>query len=249
MMYVLAQGDSGNWIELIIYLVVIGGSMLGGISQWLIRKFSRESSDDTGGPRQEHRPGRSPAPPGRRPESARPVARPMPRASDRARSEPQRPVAKPLPPRPVQRPTATPAEKRPARTHRPVQPVAREPVRRRPAPPPPAAPPPKPPPPKPAPPRSAQVQQRAPKPAKRKAKRRARGPVDVVSEADVERALADRDFEHALPDAGPYGHSQQTSWLGDLAAQPTRKALRQAIVMSEVLGRPLALRQPGDQPV
>lgn len=245
MMGVLGQGDSGNWIELIIYLVVIGGSMLGGMSQWLIRKFSRESPEDSHGAGQGDRTGRPPAPSARRPESARPVARPMPRPSDRAQSEPPRPVAKPLPPRPVQRPISTPAETRPARTHRPAQPVAREPAPRRPTPP---AVPRKPPPPKPAPPRPKSVQQRAAKPAKRRAKRKRQELINVVSEAEVERALADRDFEHALPDAGPYGRTQSTSWLGDFAAHPTRKALRQAIVMSEVLGRPLALRPPSDNP-
>ena len=86
---ILAQRELGDWIEMIIVLVVIAGSVLGGLSKKLIEKFSPDKTQLPGPARPDRR--TAGAPPGRGVPPVRPVAKPV-----APRLQPQQPPVRPV---------------------------------------------------------------------------------------------------------------------------------------------------------
>jgi len=262
----IAQFDPGDWIQVVIVALVMVASALGPVLKVLIKKFSPPEEVDSKKEDGERTLVRRPPPPDR------PMARPMPprtagrrvtieveqdeigtpRPPQRGLPEPLReilaeilpdvipPGEPPLPParpRPVQRSERTapqtPDLARPARpiptSPRPSQPTARKAAR-------------------PQSPSTAprrENERQAARPA-----RRAPRPENAGSQRDdvstqVESNLGQLESRITrTTDAAP----PQSGLLFDLARLRDRSNLRQAIILSEILAPPLALRSPTDSP-
>ena len=234
----LAQPEIDNWLQIVIAILVVGGSVIGAVSKKLIQAFSPKEPDKpgqtpagvpgAGGPRR-------PAPAQGPGQPARPVARPMTRTSPRPPSvEP--PVGRPYaPPPPV------------------VIYTAPEESAQRPAPRPPTAPRPRP-----ATPVPARAEQRLghlePAVLEEEARFEAateRRMAHLESAVPEEELHFDEDIEERL------GHVESTPPVPAAAgrsrarvpviSRPSRQTLRRAVVLREILSPPLALRPPGDE--
>ena len=108
----LAQSDLEPWINAIILILVIGGSVFGAVSKKLIAHFSPKKSQDGSAPKPLAS-GRAAdeIPPSRRSRTARPVARSLPPIPD---TESIPTLIQPLPPRPAARARPAPHTARPA---------------------------------------------------------------------------------------------------------------------------------------
>ncbi len=241
-MAILLQRPEGleGWINLIVILLIIGGSILGPVAKWLIAKTSRDREDKPKGIGVDQREAERRAP-RRWVPPARPVARPMPVAGQKLEAA-QRPQAMPLPPRPVARPVVSQEPARPVIPPpprvKPQHPVEQQMPPR--APPPPAQRPPQ---------RVAGSERRvSPRPQKRKSQR-AEQRLHVTLGEDVDRKFAKRDRELGSQRVHSEAETPTEQTVGefDEVRHPTRRSLRQAILMSEILGPPLALRLPDDR--
>ena len=216
----LAAGELGDWMEFAIIAVLIGMSVFGAVAKWLIKQFGGDASGQT--------PGQALKPQSQQPQ---PTARPSVPPPDRPRPAPARPVvqaprieprtstAQPRPP--TIRPRPVPVQ---LRRPQPIQPVRPEPT------------------PQPArepaplighPPTPGTIRQRH---------------LDVYDSAIDERhldvAMPSEAVVHPSTEAG---YAEVTAEHGTLiglglSTRPSVIALRRAIVMSEILGPPLALR-------
>ena len=224
----LAQRDTGSWIDTVVTFLIIGGLILGPLSKKLIEAFSPKKTDERkaggGGPEKV-----TPARP------ARPVTPP---------ARPAAPAAAPARPSwvPAERSVSGPPVARRAEVAEPLGPVV----------PPPRAP------------VSAPAGKPAPvpRPPAQSASRTVR---DQRGRIELGLShLAPADLGHLEPKEH-LGHLAPEEHLGHLVPQPgtpatgrkrhrrlthattsARAALRHAIIMSEVLGPPLALRQAND---
>ena len=247
--------DLNDWIRLIVVILLIGGSALGGVAKTLINKFGgKASGEDESASKPD---GRSATP--LRQQPMHPVARPMPQR----RGEQGQATARPYPLQPA---TPMPSDQasppslvRRGRAALPsetvAQPVARIPTPSRRMPPPlvqpaePGA--------RPRPvavePRSIPPRQRPPQAApapqpKRRAKVRARASTKPKEAETTLGTLADRHLEVSAgllhPDTEAIKRVQRVAV--DPIRRPTRQGLRRAIIMNEILGPPIALRPPDD---
>jgi len=233
----LQQGPSGlgDWVEIIVVVLIFGGSALGALAKWIIAKLNPETPEKLERA-EEDKPERQAAP-------ARPVARPMPPVAF-----PARPVARPMPPQPV--------AQRPAGGEwvfqDPSRPTARQPLDepRRAAPESPRPPAPV------VPPVVIRVEPAASRPARsvaRKAKRHIPKTTARTPERDL-REEGDREFDRLdhqvwdvdTPDSKAALVVVEVCDEFDPIRRPTRRSLRRAIIMKEILGPPLALR-PRDE--
>jgi hypothetical protein len=208
----LAAGGLEGWIETIILLLVIGGSALASIAKPLIKKFGGQDPEESAQQRRERQAGRSPA------------ARPRP-------AQPAAPVARPMPPRPVvPKARAAPTVATPA----PVQPIPREPAEKRP----------------PYPVRRPSVPLARPRPVEKPQRVRLVADHDLgrleakVAQRHLESAAPSRRVVHPKTEADHAATRPSLEFDRLLASirHPTRTALRQAIVMSEILSPPVGLR-------
>jgi len=238
---------------MIIILVLVGGSAIGGVVKALIEKFGGKDSSEYRKKRTDSKeadrpqPARSGHPPARPARPAHPPARPThpPARPVATRSEAQ-PVARPLPTRPIaqlsQGESAAPAIPRPQRRSPPQRPVARpapETARQTPARP------------------TRQVRVKQPRPARSPAPRPELTLQESMREFDERgSSLVDHHLTTALPSEGVAHPSTELAHPDEQIAEdrtldldairtPTPRALRQAIIMNEILGPPLALR-PGN---
>ena len=214
-----------NWIEIIVLILVFGGTIFAAIAKKLIAMFSPDETGATkDGPLGVEGDDVTPVSPPRPARPAYPVARPMPpRPGAPTTSAP--PMMQPSPSRPRPRPVTEvtpeePAWRPPVEAQR-TPPVPQPSVRRRPAPPPRA--------------RPAQ-------------------PIAVAEREPVEDTFEhlhpEEDPGHLDPKAHPehVAATLQARAADIPAAAPmtvgplTRESLRRAIVMNEILGLPRALR-------
>lgn len=235
--------EFGDWIQIIVVVLVVGGSILGPISKKLIEKFGAEKpgESDAARPARTSRP--QPSTPRRQMQPQHSVARPMPPG---ARPQAMPPSSQPLPlPEEIFQPVAPP------RGMVPQGGSAEQPER-----------------PPPRPPTAAPVsvprhmarpsvsvrakQQHRPAPAPRP-KQPVHDRVEehlgrLESALDDETAQVDVDIEERLghieseleaPDATTKARGRT-----DKIGHQTRRSLRHAIVMREILGPPIALRPP-----
>ena len=250
---------------MVVLIVVIAGSVLGGISKKLIEKFSKDKTQRPEIGRPERRSQGAPSHP--RVPPAHPVARPLP-----SREEAQRPTDRPVaqrhaPPPPVElvelEVVLPPVVPRPPAA--PRRPAAQQPLA---GPPqvPTAAPSPRP--------RREPAQRSATKPrrGRRIARKPGETPYDGVEAGlghleptvegrlgHLESALEDETVEVEAAVEDRLGHmdsdldvvdptsARSRRRTGLLARRPTRRALQHAVLMREILGPPLALRTP-DEP-
>jgi hypothetical protein len=221
-MALLAAGDLSDMVETVILLLVIGASVLGSIAKPLIKKFGGETPEDAMKRRteQSQRPRPQPARP------AHPAARPAQPRPPIATAEPARPVAQTpsiepaIPPR--VRPTTRPTPTRPIARARPAH-------ARRPA--------------------SEDVPYAEVSLEPDLSERHLRELQTRVEKRHIDAAKPSEEVVHPkTEDAHAYAidHSAHEEEL--LAIRhPTRAFLRQAIVMNEILGPPIALRPPDDR--
>ncbi len=115
---ILAQTDAGNWIEIVIILLVVGGSIFGAVSKKLIAAFSPKESEESGNEKGKvMRAPPHPAPPQRRGQPVHPVARPL-QPTPSPQAEP--PIVRSHPPRTAPRPKPAAAPPRPRRPQKPA---------------------------------------------------------------------------------------------------------------------------------
>ena len=218
----LAIQDIGDWIETIIVVLVVAGSALGGIVKTIITKLNRSKAEIEAE---------------RELQQARPTA---PRMMERPAIPP---MARPMPPR---RPAATYEHRPVARPMMPQRPQVEVPR---------AIPPvvqtildvvldgavdiedvfPKPQPhrePPPAPPRTAKATG-----SKRPAKRRS-----IEDREEQKAKLVEKRIGHVERHVAPATPTSSTDIDSELFERPTRKDLRRAIILNEILSPPLALR-------
>ncbi len=233
----------GNWVEIIIVLLVIGGSVFGPISKKLIEAFSPKDSDKAEGP------------------SGDPTGQPKPLAPPRPHVRPGQRVARPLPLPPRTAPArpaahergmlpASPAIETPEQALGPWTEMA--PARPRPK--------------RPA--ESTFVptpEVSAPATAEGRLGHlesnleRTGGLEEVATEKGLgllESAIADRGDELDEAVAGRLGHVDPGAWAQPATAgkrltipgigRATPRALRQAILLREILGPPVSLQPPAD---
>jgi len=250
----LAQVDA-DWIEVVILILVVGGSALGTLLKWLVRKFTPEEAE-------RERAMRSQAPPSKSgevgdPRPARPVARPLPIPGSEIRG-PQPPLAKAYPGQPVpsaqtampMRPGAPP----PAPASAPSRPAVRSPqppatIRRSSEPPvrPTAGP-------RPA--DAAAPDRRRREVASAKAKTVVKRPAaprqhkseverrhldEVVSPGHLEDQTSPQPLER-LESVETEAPESPDTFMAGPALSPAE--LRRAVVLRELLGPPVALRTP-----
>ncbi len=259
----------GNWVEIIIVLLVIGGSVFGTISKKLIEVFSPKDSDKAEGTSGDHAGGpKQPVPPRRRVRPSHPVARRLPLPPSAPTPAPPT-IGRPLPSSTL--PTealneATPLPMSKERGTAPTSPAVETPEQ----------------------PVSPWAESTPPRPAPPRTKRPARStfvpPRGVSAPATTEErlghltstvestmglkemgaekrlghlesAIADRGDELAAAVEGRLGHVDPgfpapRAAAGKRATIPgigrtTPRALRQAILLREILGPPVSLQPPG----
>ena len=222
----LAQPEFDKWFQIVIAILVVGGSVLATVSKKLIQVFSPKEPDkpgqiQAGAPGAPRRPAQA-RDPG---QSARPVARPMTTTSSRPSSvEP--PVARPYPPPPIVSysvPEELPqrAAPRSRTTHRP----------------------------KPATPAPARAKERlghrklaVPKEERMAHLESAVPEEELYFEEDIEERLGHVESTPWAPAATRRGRARVP-----VIGCPSRQTLRRAVVLREILSPPLALRPPGDE--
>ncbi len=244
---VVAQLDGlGDWIQTIIFLLVVGSAALGSIAKVLIRKFSPKEPpgpaklDRRTAPRRQR-----PVPP-----LARPVARPMPqRPTPQAQAPP--PVASPMGPQPkLDQPrvdslpemlrevfsqltdTVETVQPRPPHPARPVggpgqRPTPPRPKRSRR---------------RPAHPLGRTLPEAAPKTRRDMLAGRPGG-----TEGLLDGLAMSWDSAYELPAQDGIQKSKGRGFQPGAIQHQTRASLRRAIIMSEVLGPPLAIRPPDER--
>lgn len=220
----LAIQNPGDWIEIVVVVLILAGSALGGIVKTITAKLNR-SQEEKEAERQLQQQPRPPRAMDRTP----PVARPMPPRRPAATFE-HRPVARPMsPPTASQRPHAELPKSIPPVVQTildvvldgavDLEEVFPKPQSRREPPP--------------APPRSA----KAPVP-KRPARRRS-----IEDREEQKAKLVEKRIGHVEPHVTPATAPSSTDHDPELFARPTRTDLRRAIILNEILSQPLALRQ------
>lgn len=257
----LAEFELREWFNLIIIVLIFGGSVIGGFLKWLVARFRDEAQDQvepqrrTPGTKTDVRPkAATPSPPAARPMPQRPQARERP------------PVARPMPSQRIARapeqgrpPIPVPSMRKPLRT----QPTRRRPPvpgstgsRRRVLPPD-----------QPLTPRPSEPDHHRAQPPKQVssptslAPKTASAPAPTSSMEQRGGRLHHLDPEGHLGNLEPEGHvghlvekartvrgTDLTDVEGEFGSlrRPTRRALRRAVIMNEILGPPLGLR-PMDQ--
>lgn len=260
-MNILAAGQSGldDWIQIIILVLIVGGSVFGAISKKLIAVFSpkEDTSKGTGDVASKRRPptpasrvqpgpsAQRPAQPTRQPPITRPYpSRPMPAAPVAGRGEPRRPTPASRPP--SQR--LTPPKPIPVSQQAPQTLVAEH----------------------------AEVVAR-PSPARRRDLSEPACAQEhlghIISALDEEGELIDTTVEDHLghlesrlgiredrfdeaveerlgrvePESGTQPCARPAGAPVLAIGSPSRRALRRAVVMSEILAPPLALRPSSDR--
>jgi len=231
-MQLLLQTDGGfsDWIEILIILLVVGGSTIASVGKWFISKLNPEAAENKRKAAMEKsgRPMRRGLPP-----PARPVARPLPPREERHEG-PQRPVAPPLPPlreiiaeempppTPVTRYDDAPA--RPRVPQRPKRAPAPAPMRPR---------------------SSTKAQRRVVPPPEARQERVEKRHLKSSFEVDEDRKFVERAAKLGkLTHAPATADSAPASGEFDDIRRPSRKDLRKAIIMNEILGPPVSLRPP-----
>jgi len=236
----LAQADFGDWIETIIVLVVVLGGAFQGIGKAIIKKITVEKEEDASkrgavpppghAAQQRQRGGRSPqrgqaqrgqAPP------ARPVARPVRTATSGQRQPSQMQAPRPVAPSALGTPTSAPQPTA-------ARPAAGVPVAK------PMAPP--------------KEARRSKQPGStRLGGRKSRSKAGVQSgRAAPSEPQHEALFDHHLKLSDEVAHpSTAATHVAQtqgrvLLPRLTRSALRDAIILREVLGPPVALRGSGD---
>ncbi len=210
---ILAQGSNlEGWIQGIVVLLVIGGSLLKPITKALIEHFGPKdsasptgrarSTGDSAMPRPAGRSPVAPTPPVARAPQARPVTLPHQPALSRPR-----PPARPKPRPATQRPRPTPRTAEPKRAALRTEdrlghlvPTLKEHL----------------------------------------------GHIDSVIELrdDQIEQVVEEHLGHLEPSTAPTASKKRVVREGEFLAKPTRSSLRRAVVLSEVLQPPLALRKP-----
>ncbi|MHC4698020.1 MAG: hypothetical protein ACYTFA_14905 [Planctomycetota bacterium] len=238
-MEILLQAPKGleGWINTIVILLIIGGSILGPVAKWLIAKTRRDAEEEPG----KIGSGGQEAKPRPRVPPARPVARAMP-VGDRQRETPEPPLATPSPTHRTARPAV------PQEPTRPVTPPPPKVTPQRPAEQPPRPRPARPP------------ARRAPAPAVRSERRvspesKPRRPqrkepslhVTLGEEEDRKFAKRERELGTLRVQSELETSAVEAPGEFDAVRNPTRRSLRQAILMREILGPPLAMRPPDDR--
>ena len=217
----LAQRDTGSWIETVVILLVIAGSVLGPLAKKLIDAFTPKQTDS-------QRPGAD------GPEKVAPA-------------RPARPVTPPATPRaqtmaPAAQSASGPPVARQARVAEPLGPVA--PPRRSPPPAPTGRPAPIHRPPAPSTIRTVEDQG-----GRIKLGLNHLAPADLghlQPEEDLGHLAPEEDLGNLVPQHRPKASAHKRPRRLTRAATSTQDALRHAIIMSEVLGPPLALRTPNN---
>ncbi len=256
-MAILLQQPTGieGWMKILIPIVIVAASVLRPVAKWLIAKTSPGKEEEPKAILGDRGAGKPPAPRGRVP-SARPVARPMPTPGQRgeAAAQPHAPLARDSQVAPS---TAGGARRDPRTgvpTARPT--VSQEQGPATPVIPPPPRVTPRRPPARPAPP-----------PAKRPPAQvaRSQGRISVKPKESKLRHLQPT-LDATLGEEEDTKFAKRARELGTLRVErtaelvpevvhgefdpirnPTRRWLRQAILMREILGPPLALRPPDDR--
>jgi len=224
----LAIKDIGDWVQVIIVLVIVAGSALSGIVKAIITKLNRSREEAEA---ERERQGR-PRPQRVTDRSAPPVARPMPPRYrlPTAMQRPQVEVPRTLPPvvqtildvvldgavdletafpkpRPPQ-PTAEPPVSGAARTYRAQSP--------------------------PAPPRAG----------KATVPKRPVGRRSIEDREEQKAKLVEKRIGHVEPHVASATAPSSTDAYSELFERLTRTDLRRAIILNEILSPPLALRRP-----
>lgn len=247
--------DIEGWMKILIPVLIVAGSILGPVAKWLIAKTSPGKKDEPKAISGDRGEVKELAPGGRVP-SARPIAQPMPTPGQRgeAVARPHAPLARDS----TVAPSTAGAGRRDPRTDVPTArpTVSQEQVPAIPVIPPPPRVTPRRPPVRPAPP-----------PAKRPPARVARSQRRISAkpkesklrhlEPTLEATLGKEEDTKFAKRARQLGtlRTERTAELVpevvhsefDPVRHPTRRSLRQAILMKEILGLPLALRPPDDR--
>lgn len=255
-MAILLQVPEGlkDWINTIVILVIVAGSILGPVAKWLIAKTGGGAEDEPKaipGARGEVK---ELAPRGRVP-SARPVAQPMPTPGQRreAAARPHAPLARDSQVAPS---TAGGARRDPRTgvpTARPT--VSQEPGPATPVIPPPPRVTPRRPPVRPAPPPAERPPVRVARSQRRISVKPKESKLSHL-EPTLDTTLGEEDtkFAKRADQLGTLRRERTAELVPevvpdefDAVRHPTRRSLRQAILMKEILGLPLALRPPDDR--
>lgn len=261
-MILLAQSELDDWVKIVILVLFIGGSTLGALAKKLIAYFGPKEDqsgkapriptvvgDDRTRPRQQPRPVARPAPtlptahpapsfPPPRPAPSLPSARPAPPARQASKAPTMRPVAKPQPLEQPAKPTlADLVQEVFEQQHSDVARVPADTA--------------SPPPVRPVAPREAPQtkKRRSQREAKRiaSAKKQRSGQVKPSAASGSEQEGVDPEKHLGrLQSKIPKQTEQATAPAADSFRRPSKDALRRAIIMSEVLRPPLALRADDD---
>ena len=225
----LAIQDIGDWINVIIVLVIVAGSALGGIVKAITAKLNR-SREEVEAERDLQERQTSPR---RMDRPAPPVARPMP---PRRRPPPvmQRPVARPFNPPAPQSQTAPqpevsttlpPMVKTILETFLDVD-IERQPPQPRPT--------------------SLQPPPR-PRPAKSKVPKPAVGRRSIEEREERKAKLVEKRIGRVEPHVASAVSPPSPDDSGSMFERPTHADWRRAVVLNEILSPPLALRPPNER--
>lgn len=220
----LAAGGSRDWIQGVVLLLVVGLPVLNKIVKAIAAKLSG-TEDET----------EAPTPPQRRDRSRPPVARAR-GSKPQPAHQPPPPVARPQPPRPaVSPPRRSAPQDAPPPTFAPLIEMIRERIEERP--------------------RARQQQRPGPKPVEKPQRQPVRSARPSSTKKRKQReSIAEREQRRAKQGEERMGHVREGlvtplversidhsdhwhTWM-------TRQSLRRAIVLSEILAPPLALRPP-----
>jgi len=234
-----------DWIETIVVVAIVAMSALGSVAKFFIRKFSPQNERDGTPRRVPGRPMTQRGPPGLQ----RPVARPLPPRSGR-----------PVVPGHTDRERPAPTRREPIPLPEPLRDILAEVV-------PELVPPRQPPPASSGPPKRATVEHRASD--KEEASRRRVVVSSPARKTQTTRSQGKASAKHARPasakprantteqrighlesnlDSMAYTSTGDPAPIDHLSAikHPSRHALRTAIIMNEILGPPVSLRDPQD---
>jgi len=235
----LAIKDIGDWVQVIIVLVIVAGSALSGIVKAIITKLNRSREEAEA---ERERQGR-PRPQRVTDRPAPPVARPMP-PRHRPPMAMQQPVARPLPPQ--QR-----SQAEVPRTLPPVVQTIWDVVLERAVDLETAFPKPRPPQPTAEPPVSgaartyrAQPPPVPPRVGKAIVPKRPVGRRSIEDREEQKAKFVEKRIGHVEPHVASATPPSSTDAYSELFERPTRTDLRRAIILNEILSPPLALRRP-----
>ena len=228
--FILAQREPAGWMEILVILVFVAMSSLGGLGQWIRKRAAQKEEQRKAEQRAATRPltGAQAMP---TPQAARPVARPLPPGSTRAASRPTPRMAQPLPTQTgqgVEASTPPPRPRPPAcETRAEIAGVLQpEPEPQRTTPPPPRAEPPR----------------RPAAPAPQCRARPAAIPAPKLGPGARETVRLVQDVEEEPPEAVTAASTLTASGFAHL----DRDTLRRAILLKEILGPPRALKPLDD---